>query len=439
MRWVAQWGAFASLVWLVVFVLGRDPEAIRGPGKVDCGTQGVDVVFTWVRSFLPRFLRTASLNPNKTPNKTTQVNGSDALHVERRREVLKEAREEGGDNEGRFRDYDTLRYAMRSVMQHFEALRHIHLVIADGEALPVWLDVEASGGTVRVVRHSQIMPRDALPTFNSNAIEANLHLIPGLSQCFAYLNDDMLYGRKISLSLDWNAVRKVQKVHFGVWKAPMAEFVDSNTWHQAIALNNDRLNEHYGVGKMERLYPMHGCYFFHRPTFAHMRSILGDSWDKTLRTRLRSNKDNVISFIYPHVAVAEFEAEPAPLQLHFMNLSPDPRKNIDALRAIVKRRPQCICINDGLEDVGNAPWALTELQMALELMFPHAAPWERKDMIPDFKGRLWPKYFEGPQLTDWILRLAIGVPLGVICLIVCVCCIGECVYRVKAGKASSAY
>lgn len=340
---------------------------------------------------------------------------------------------EGLENEGRFRDYDTLRYAMRSVLAHFEALRYIFLVIADGEALPVWLDLDQGKGVVRVVRHSEIMPKDVLPTFNSNAIEANLHLIPNLSPCFAYLNDDMMYGRKIPLSVYWVSSLHRQLVHLGQWKAPLAEFLQSNSWHQAIALNNDRLNKHYGTDGAEHEYPMHGCYFFHRDTFAKMHAILKPSWDLTLETRVRSHTDNVVSFLYPHVAMQEFGARRSFLQLVYMTLSPDESQNIGTLRNIVKRRPQCICINDGLEDgkrfKSGSQRALLELRWALEILFPDPAPWERKELIPSSKARIPKKYFDGPGVSDIIVRLAIGIPLAAICLIVCICCVAECCFR----------
>ena len=43
------------------------------------------------------------------------------------------------------------------------------------------------------MRHTDFFADKAhLPVFNSNAIEANLHLIPELADRFVYFNDDML-------------------------------------------------------------------------------------------------------------------------------------------------------------------------------------------------------------------------------------------------------
>lgn len=47
--WVLQLIVFVFAVCIVVFVFGAEPEAALSKGTVDCGTSGVDVVFTWVR------------------------------------------------------------------------------------------------------------------------------------------------------------------------------------------------------------------------------------------------------------------------------------------------------------------------------------------------------------------------------------------------------
>ena len=41
------------------------------------------------------------------------------------------------------------------------------------------------------------MPKENLPTFNSNAIEMNMHKIKGLSEQFVYFNDDMFLTNKV--------------------------------------------------------------------------------------------------------------------------------------------------------------------------------------------------------------------------------------------------
>lgn len=49
------------------------------------------------------------------------------------------------------------------------------------------------------VNHDTLFPNlSHLPSFNSNAIELQLHNIEGLSEYFIYLNDDFYICRKVS-------------------------------------------------------------------------------------------------------------------------------------------------------------------------------------------------------------------------------------------------
>ncbi|WP_296603391.1 stealth family protein, partial [Nocardioides sp.] len=93
--------------------------------------------------------------------------------------------------QARFRNHDELRYSLRSVHLFAPWVRRIHLVTA-GQA-PAWLDTRHPG--VRLVDHAEILPAEALPTFNSQAIETGLHRVPDLAEHFVYLNDDVLLGR----------------------------------------------------------------------------------------------------------------------------------------------------------------------------------------------------------------------------------------------------
>ena len=62
--------------------------------------------------------------------------------------------------------------------------------------MPAWLDL--SNPRIKVVPHWDIFPNSShLPTFSSPAIEAHIHRIPGLSDTFLYLNDDVMLGRQV--------------------------------------------------------------------------------------------------------------------------------------------------------------------------------------------------------------------------------------------------
>ena len=102
----------------------------------------------------------------------------------------------------RTRDWNELLYSLRTVFHRgigAGLVRKVHIVVADQDQVPQWLN--ASDPRINIVLHSQIFPADepdALPTFNSHAIESVLHRIPGLSRFFVYFNNDMLWGRRVS-------------------------------------------------------------------------------------------------------------------------------------------------------------------------------------------------------------------------------------------------
>ena len=102
----------------------------------------------------------------------------------------------------RTRDWNELLYSLRTVFHRgigAGLVRKVHIVVADKDQVPQWLN--ASDRRINIVLHSQIFPADepdALPTFNSHAIESVLHRIPGLSRFFVYFNNDMLWGRRVS-------------------------------------------------------------------------------------------------------------------------------------------------------------------------------------------------------------------------------------------------
>ncbi|MGW6175346.1 stealth conserved region 3 domain-containing protein [Arthrobacter sp. NPDC055138] len=101
-------------------------------------------------------------------------------------------------NEERFRTHDELRYSLRSVDYFAPWANHIYLLTAG--QVPEWLD--KTNPRITVVDHRDVFAdADALPTFNSHAIEAQLHRIPGLSEHFLYLNDDVFFGRPVAPEL----------------------------------------------------------------------------------------------------------------------------------------------------------------------------------------------------------------------------------------------
>lgn len=95
--------------------------------------------------------------------------------------------ETGGNTEIRFRDWDMMRYWFRGVEKFAPWVNHVYFVTWGH--YPEWLNLEHPKLTV--IKHEEYIPKQYLPTFNSNVIELNLHRIPELSEKFVLFNDDM--------------------------------------------------------------------------------------------------------------------------------------------------------------------------------------------------------------------------------------------------------
>uniref|UniRef100_A0A674CTQ0 N-acetylglucosamine-1-phosphotransferase subunits alpha/beta n=1 Tax=Salmo trutta TaxID=8032 RepID=A0A674CTQ0_SALTR len=115
----------------------------------------------------------------------------------------------------RFEDNEELRYSLRSVERHAPWVRHI-FIVTNGQ-IPSWLNLD--NPRVTVVTHQDVFQNHThLPTFSSPAIETHIHRIPGLSQKFIYLNDDVMFGKDVWPD-DFFSHSKGQKVYL-TWPVP---------------------------------------------------------------------------------------------------------------------------------------------------------------------------------------------------------------------------
>ncbi|CUG89317.1 Hypothetical protein, putative [Bodo saltans] len=156
----------------------------------------------------------------------TYVNPASASHRTATAAACKQGHKDGCSGK-RFRDFNELLHSLRTVHyrgQHGEghALRDgpgrvvgdVYVVVANRDQMPTYLRHTPvriarndkygvrDGSEIFSVTHDEIFPQkqkdQALPSFNSFAIEANLHRIPGLRRFFVYFNNDMFWGRKVS-------------------------------------------------------------------------------------------------------------------------------------------------------------------------------------------------------------------------------------------------
>lgn len=108
--------------------------------------------------------------------------------VEKWRDTIKLVEEE---SVARYQSHDELRYSLRSVEMYAPWIRDIFIVVCDYATIPSWLNI--SNPRLHIVRHSEIIPAEYLPCYNSVTIEHFISRIPDLAEHFLYANDDMFF------------------------------------------------------------------------------------------------------------------------------------------------------------------------------------------------------------------------------------------------------
>ncbi|XP_015277573.1 PREDICTED: N-acetylglucosamine-1-phosphotransferase subunits alpha/beta-like, partial [Gekko japonicus] len=129
--------------------------------------------------------------------------------------AISQSKQDEDISASRFEDNEELRYSLRSIERHAPWVRHI-FIVTNGQ-IPSWLNLD--NPRITIITHQEIFQNVShLPTFSSPAIESHIHHIPGLSQKFIYLNDDVMFGKDVWPD-DFFSHSKGQKVYL-TWPVP---------------------------------------------------------------------------------------------------------------------------------------------------------------------------------------------------------------------------
>jgi hypothetical protein len=271
----------------------------------------------------------------------------------------------------RYTSHDELRYALRSLEMYAGFIRHVYLV-TDSQ-VPAWLDPDAAG--ITVIDHRDILPADALPVFNSHAIESRLHHIPGLSDHYLYFNDDVFINRP------------VRAEHFfhgnGIARIPLSPLkLGLGAPHPLEPAPNSA-----GKNTREVISRFHGRNITHKSLHTPHPQLLSvmremenagiEELKQTSYSRFRSTTDVApASTLHHHWAMATARAVPADYSFRYVQLgTPDMHRRLARLAA--GEDVDFFCLND----VDTAPEARAAAQAAigafLERKYPFPSRYER--------------------------------------------------------------
>lgn len=113
------------------------------------------------------------------------VDGNDPEWRKERQQYMPQ-KIDSGNSEVRFRDWNLMRYWFRGIEKFAPWVNNVYFVTWGH--YPEWLNLEHP--KLKIIKHTDYIPREYLPTYNCNVIELNLHRIPELSEQFVLFNDD---------------------------------------------------------------------------------------------------------------------------------------------------------------------------------------------------------------------------------------------------------
>lgn len=285
-------------------------------------TEPIDVVYTWVDGSDPDWLARKAAAQEEYYRRTGVLHALAA-------------------NDSRFTSRDELRYSMRSLDMYADWVRHVYLV-TDGQ-VPDWVDT--TNPRLTVVTHEQLFgQRGILPTFNSHAIESQLHRIEGLSEHYLYLNDDVFFGRPVSPSLFFHS-NGIAQFYLSNAKVGLSPASARDMPVMSAGKNNRDL--------MAKMFDRTISNKFKHVPHALRRSVMLDmeqdfpaDFERTAASQFRNHEDVSISASLSHYyAYATGRAVPGTMKYLYADIARDDTAN--RLTSLLWQRDcDVFCLND---------------------------------------------------------------------------------------------
>ncbi|KAL7721421.1 Glycosyltransferase [Entamoeba marina] len=298
----------------------------------------------------------------------TYVNGSDPKFIEKLKKFKNRI------DPQRYRDYGSLFYSMR--------------IVESESQIPTFLNQstfqESDGYHLEIIYHHQIFPHSKdLPNFNSASIESAFHRIPGLSECFIYLNDDFFIHNPVNKSFFVESDGR-PKVYLSPMYVPT--FMPYKLWSRQLRYTNIALNNFFKTPNEKRKYISHNVYFFKKSILEGMNTEFQKIMDLTRTHRFRTRNDVVIPFMHGHFAleqnlsVSYLEED---FHIEYMSFEATQRQTNEILEFLNNTNLTLYCLNDKIspktpiEEVNKQSEILSS---KLEYYYPEPTPFEIRDV-----------------------------------------------------------
>jgi hypothetical protein len=317
----------------------------------------IDLVYTWVDGN----------DPSWQAEKQRCQQGLDANPLASRRSAHASC----------YKSRDELLYSLRSVALYAPFVNRIHIVTA-GQT-PAWLKTEHP--RINLVFHEDIFTdRTALPTFNANAIESQLHHIPGLAEHFLYLNDDVFFGRAAAVHDYFEQDGRPVFYHSesGIPDTPPQATDTGYEW--GIKNARDLLQKDFELPAVKKL--LHSPLVLRKSLLEELETRYAPALQATAGNRFRQMSDTGLVYsLFPWYATLKGEGvlkDPQASGYHnaYLNIgSPFLRAGLKKL--LLTRSCDTFCINESISTGLDTAGIDTAVTAFLQAYYPDKSDYER--------------------------------------------------------------
>lgn len=277
------------------------------------------------------------------------------------------------DVTSRYLSHDELRYSLRSAEMYAPWLRHIFLVVSDDNTLPSWLNRD--NPRLRIVRHSEIIPQEYLPTYDSVTIEHFIWRIPDLSEHFLYANDDMFFAAPVSPRFFFDAngepIRRVSFLKF----SPHDTLHYYKTLYNAVnIIKAAHPDTPIDIRKTYYLLPHHNIDAYRKShntaTFEKYKEQISTTFSCPFRQETDIQRviyllEEVVSYGATTEIVSKFHN---PVSITFFH-----NECREGISDIFRLRPKMLCLNSSNDSTSDD---FEYIRLAMDVLFPEPSSFE---------------------------------------------------------------
>lgn len=287
--------------------------------------------------------------------------GNDPAFMRRKNYYLKLDNDESQDNvesvgDKRFVDNEELKYSLRSLEMYAPWINHVYIVT--DRQIPKWMNTDYE--KVTIVDHSEIMPKEIIPCFNSDVLEYFLPFIPHLSEKFLYGNDDTFFGKSVQPEDFFFNERPIVRVKKIRRKKLLKARSDKYSYYGTLFNSLELLENTYFVEMSYELH--HNIDAYCKSAYISALIKYKDNIKQCINNKFRKKEDLhrilfSLDMVYSGNAELKVVSDPNSLQrvLHLFRkmeweslcYSEDSKK---LYKNILKYRPKFFCINSGNDD-----------------------------------------------------------------------------------------